>query len=172
VQRSASAIIAQERLMTESRLPPLAIILGVLGLLPFFATGLLSVGTDSLAQHLGALPLIGYGAVILAFLGGVHWGFVIEGDKEPQERRRLLLGVVPSLVGWAALLLGMLSYTDLGLLLLAAGFIGTVVVETRASRVDLVPRAYLVVRWGLTTVVVLLLVTVLFIRLIGGHLAF
>ncbi len=158
--------------MTESRLPPLAVILGVLGLLPFFATALLSVGTDQMAQHLGALPLIGYGAVILAFLGGVHWGFVIEGDKEPQERRRLLLGVVPSLIGWAALWLGLLSYTDPGLLLLAAGFIGTVVVETRASRLDLVPRAYLVLRWALTTVVVLLLLGVLFIRLIGGHLAF
>jgi hypothetical protein len=158
--------------MTESRLPPLAVILGIAGLLPFLACGVLAVGTDTLALHVGALPLISYGAVILAFLGGVHWGFVIEGVEEPAENRRLVLGVVPSLIGWAATCLAVLAYPTPALVLLVAGFIGTAVVETKATRRELVPRAYMIMRWALTVLVVVILTTVIFIRLIGGHLAF
>ena len=44
-----------------------------------------------------------YGAVILSFLGGIRWGFAIA--YEPFDKRSLTLSVVPSLLGWFALLL-------------------------------------------------------------------
>ncbi|MBC8055104.1 MAG: DUF3429 domain-containing protein, partial [Rhizobiales bacterium] len=59
--------------------------------------------------------LLGYGAVIASFLGAIHWGLVMrEGPAQPVPS--LLWGVVPSLAGWAALLLGQAP----GLLLMAA----------------------------------------------------
>ena len=51
------------------------------------------------------LALMAYGATVLAFLGGVHWGFALdEGSNQTSQalRARLVLGVVPSLIGWAA----------------------------------------------------------------------
>ncbi len=161
-------------------MPLLAIVLGIAGLIPFVVCGLgaLSVDPSSAAQMMGAL--IGYGAVILSFLGGVHWGFALTGDTpEPPpgrgfitpQRARLVLGVVPSLIGWLALLLQLtlLSWTALAVLI--AGFIATIVVEHQASRRMYIPQAgYIWLRWGLTVVVVAMLVTVLTLRVLGQRL--
>ena len=76
-----------------------------------------------------------------------------------------MLGVVPSLIGWLALLLQMWLLEWMALLVLIAGFIATVVVEHQAARRLLVaPASYIWLRWGLTVVVVAMLVTVLTLR--------
>jgi hypothetical protein len=55
-----------------------------------------------------------YGAVILSFLGGIRWGeAVVRGHSST-----LFLSVLPSLAGFAALLID--SFT--GIMILAAGF--------------------------------------------------
>ena len=84
-------------------------------------------------------------------------------------RARLLLGVVPSLIGWAGLLLAIALPPEVGLAVLIFGFIATLAVEVRAGRLGLVPAGYLWLRWALSIVVVAVLVTVLVIRLLGGH---
>lgn len=49
--------------------------------------------------------LLAYGTTIVGFLGAIHWGLVMrEGLAQPAPV--LLWGVVPSLLGWVALLLG------------------------------------------------------------------
>jgi len=151
-------------------LPPLAILLGVAGLIPFMVFGLGSVGANPLRSLHAAQGLVGYGAVILAFLGGVHWGFTLGEDGDGRVvRARLGLGVVPSLVGWAAILCGIFSEPVFSLAVLIAGFIGTVVIEFRARNRDLMPAGYLALRVALSCVVVAVLTAVLVIRLIGGH---
>lgn len=94
-----------------ARLAPAALSLGYAGLIPFVA-GALAVwlaGAD--LRPAAAAALAGYGAVIVSFLGGVHWGFGFQhGDTS-----RFAWGVVPSLVAWAALLVG----PAIGLALLA-----------------------------------------------------
>lgn len=87
--------------------------LGVLGLLPFFALAMLSwlpegaaIGSRAVAP-LARLSLAAYAAVILSFLGAVHWGIAL-ADAElrmPLARQLLLWGVIPSLLGWLALVL-------------------------------------------------------------------
>jgi hypothetical protein len=154
-------------------MPLLAIVLGIAGLIPFIVCGLGAVSVDAGTSARMMVALVGYGAVILSFLGGVHWGFALggmaPGSPAPvtvagnrfvtAERARLVLGVVPSLIGWVALLL------------LIAGFIATVVVEHQASQRQLVPLAgYIWLRWGLTVVVVAMLVTVLTLRTLGQRL--
>jgi hypothetical protein len=59
-------------------------------------------------------------------------------------------------------------HARLGLVLLIAGYIATVIIEGRGRRYDLVPRNYLIMRWALTTVVVALMTTVLVLRLLGS----
>ncbi|MDA8051978.1 MAG: DUF3429 domain-containing protein [Rhodospirillales bacterium] len=150
-----------------TRLPLLATLLGLAGLLPF-----LFCGFASLAQAATwALPaLIGYGAVVLAFLGAVHWGLALAPQAPaaaapPEvERARLLLGVVPALIGWAALLVPRWA----GLLVLIAGFVGVLVMEAAGHRRLLVPPGYMWLRWILSVAVVAILTTVLVLRLIGA----
>ena len=153
------------------RLPVLAIILSVAGLIPFLLFGLGSVSTNTITSRIAAYVLIGYGAVILSFIGAVHWGFTLATEHDPAERPRLALGVVPSLVGWGALALTLFTLQPvLGLLVLIAGFVATAVVEWRAHGRGWVPGGYIGMRLGLTGVVVLILTTVMGVRLIGGHL--
>ncbi|HTZ70887.1 MAG TPA: DUF3429 domain-containing protein [Acetobacteraceae bacterium] len=158
--------------MTESRLPLLAVILSGAGLVPFFITALGAVRHNPPDSTLDALALITYSAVVLSFVGGVHWGFVLEGEQEPAERERLVLGVLPGLIGWGAALLGLLLHPTLAIALLIAGFIGTAIIEARGRRRELVPHGYMIMRWALTVVVVVILTTVLGVRAIGGSLIF
>lgn len=93
--------------------------LGALGLLPFFALALLAwlpesalIGRLAIGP-LARLSLVAYAAVILSFLGAVHWGFVLltPGMPYPQVRKSLLWGVIPSLLGWLALLMMFVGVT-------------------------------------------------------------
>ncbi len=159
------------------RLPPLTYLLSVAGLVPFIVCGIAAVSKAG-SQATAMAALIGYGAVILAFLGGVHWGFALQpadaalGGAPTFQRSRLLLGVVPSLIGWAALLLSLLVSAEFGLVLLILGFLGTVWMESRWARRELVPSGYMALRWGVSIVVLITLVTVLGLRLIGASIIF
>jgi len=132
-------------------LPHVALWLGLGGLIPFLAGALgalLGVGAGGSLRPVALAALEAYGAVILSFLGAVHWGFALraEGAEATSTPGRLVLGVVPSLVAWLALLLP----GGLALVLLAAGILGTAAVETMAARRGLVPEGYLRLRWGLS----------------------
>ena len=61
------------------------------------------------------LALLAYGAVIASFLGAIHWGLVMR-EAPAQPVPSLVWGVVPSLLGWMAVLLGHAQ----GLVLMAA----------------------------------------------------
>ncbi len=75
--------------------------LGVAGLLPFI-TGALVVASGPPTWHDTALrALIAYGAVIVSFLGGIHWGSPTSAAHDGAR----LWGVVPSLLAWPLLLL-------------------------------------------------------------------
>ncbi len=49
------------------------------------------------------MALLSYGAVIVSFLGGIHWGLAMRASPVPVAR--LVWGVLPSLLGWLAVLL-------------------------------------------------------------------
>ena len=163
------------------RLHPAAIALGIAGLIPFIGLGIATLAVaDQAAAFRYLLALVAYGGVILAFLGGVHWGFVLhpaalpEG-MTPSERRdaaRLGLGVLPSLIGYAALLMPLAGIPEVGLVVLILGFLATVGAEAHMRRKDLVPGSYMALRWALSVVVLIVLVTVLALRLIGARIVF
>jgi hypothetical protein len=150
-------------------LPPIAVILGIAGLLPFIAFGLGSVGSDVRSDE-GVHGLIAYGGIILSFLGGVHWGFTLSRRDEAEPvATRLVLGVVPAIVGWVVILLGIVAKPVLALALLIAGFIALVVAEHRAQKFDIMPSGYMAMRWVISVLVVAVLTTVLVLRLAGAR---
>lgn len=93
----------------------LALGLGLGGLLPFVGLAVLawagstagSTAWSTLGSGLNASwALRGqvlYGASILAFLGGLHWGFALSGRLSDRAARiALIWSVVPSLIAWVA----------------------------------------------------------------------
>jgi hypothetical protein len=162
------------------RLPTLAVVLGVAGLVPFAVcafTALTSADPARAARFVASL--IDYGAVILSFLGGAQWGFVL-GSAPPEVLTgsgartgyRLVLGVSASLVGWLALLVLLLGWEAPALAVLIAGFVVMMAAESELRGRGLMPAGYTVMRWGLSIVVILILATTLTLRLLQARLTF
>jgi hypothetical protein len=87
--------------------------LGYAGLAPFVLLAALMWLVDSELLPFVAIALGAYAAVIVSFLGGVHWGIgFMKGDAAP--RFHFIWGVIPSLVAWLALM--MPAYAALPLL--------------------------------------------------------
>lgn len=95
--------------------------LGLAGLQPFVASLAAAWWSAPPWQDVAIQAFLGYAAVILSFLGGVHWGLAIAtlAPGSVAFRRRLGMAVLPSLVAWPALLLEALP----GAGLLAVGFV-------------------------------------------------
>ena len=133
--------------------PPSAAWLGGLGALPFIALSGAGPLLDSAPRMFAVHALVAYGAVILSFLGGVHWGLAIgsRSNADHQElRTRLVVSVIPSLAAWAALLVP----EKTGLLVLATAMAAMLWVDIRATRAGQAPRWYPKLRIPLTCVVV------------------
>ena len=135
----------------QSSLPAWAKPLGYGGLLPFAVCALVMLAVpDAGTRHVAGRALLGYGAVILSFLGGVHWGLVLRGASPQRAGGLLAAGVVPSLVGWVALLLPF----EQGAAVLAAGFGLFWLYEHRVLGTAVLPQGYLALRRWLTLGVV------------------
>lgn len=90
-------------------MPPVALWLGLGGLIPFVVlAGALVAG--------GSLPFLGgadairhalmiYAVAILSFLGGVRWGIAMGYADVRVATRDFIISVIPAILGWAAALL-------------------------------------------------------------------
>lgn len=126
---------------------PEAWALGSAGLLPF-VLGAAGVWFFPLEwADLAATALLTYAAVIVSFLGGIHWGLAMPQARAP--RGWLIWGVLPSLLAWAGLLLN----SAWGLLLMAASLILCYVVDAQIYR-PLKLGSWLILRGMLTFVAV------------------
>jgi hypothetical protein len=128
--------------------PRPALVLGGAGLIPFLA-GVAGVWTLDYPDFFLALNLMmAYAAVVLAFLGAVHWGLAL-AQEAAGNWRRLAPAVLPTLAGWFALMLP----NALGLLLLAIGFAGVFLADRAAVTANRAPAWYKALRKPLTLVV-------------------
>ena len=135
--------------------------LGYGGLLPFLGTAL-ACWLEPHHHSVWAEMLLGYGAVILSFVGALHWGFAM---VHPDTAGRPMNGmyawsVMPSLVGWLALL----AYPEAGATLLIAGFLAQYWQDLRLARVLPLPAWYLPLRLRLTVVACLSLATLYLLK--------
>lgn len=135
-------------------------LLGYAGLIPFYAMlAAISLNIDIYGVDL-KLSIAHYAAVIVSFLGAVHWGQVVESDAwfdNSGRNKRLLWSVIPSIVAWLLLLTPEL-YKLLGLALLIAIAYG-IDRYYLSSRLN---AAYLTLRLHLTIgVIIALLLTII-----------
>ena len=126
-------------------------LLGYAGLIPFvvFSAGSwvpLAYVSDATAM------LISYAAVILAFMGAIHWGVAMVNNADPSARH-FIVSVIPALLGWLALQLPQL----LALVVLLCGFIGLFIYDRAVAKVRLFPGWYIPMRIRLTFIVALCL---------------
>ena len=141
-------------LTRSSRVPPAAVWLGVFGALPFVSIAGLSLFLESPNRELASFAITAYGALILSFLGGVHWGLAIAGygpgHTANDTVRRLAVSVVPSLIGWAALFFP----RPVGAVILAVAFGALVLFDVYATRNLEAPAWYPKLRLPLTSLVI------------------
>ena len=78
-------------------------LLGHLGLLPFVAGAALVWVVNAEAHPYATLALSSYAAVIVSFLGGIHWGLAFRLSAPPASL--VVWGVVPLLVAWLAVMM-------------------------------------------------------------------
>ncbi len=94
--------------------------LGFVGAIPFlFLAGL--PWFQSYHAVISLYALAAYGAVILSFIGALHWAFAMMDFRIPESRRSriYLWSVIPALIGWISLILPL----RIGLLILLIGFV-------------------------------------------------
>lgn len=137
--------------------PPAALWPGLAGLLPFIGgVAGLWLGPAAFAPALAA-ALVAYGAIILTFVGAIHFGLALGvphgGDTDPAHAA-IVFGygwsVLPALLGWLAILLR--PGPALGLLV--AGFAVQLFIDARIAAAHRLPAWYLALRLLLTVVVV------------------
>jgi hypothetical protein len=126
------------------KLPRLAWALGLTGLVPqIFAAALtLHPPHTAFAQFAAFL----YGALILSFLGGLWWGIAAAHPSAP--RWLYGVGVVPSLIAFAAGLLWIMRKGSPGqaLIFVGAGLLLAPIVDWELRRRALVPTGWMAMR--------------------------
>lgn len=135
-----------------NRLPAIAWVLALAGATPFIA---LAASLTTLEPVLGFvileryMLLISYAAIIITFIGAVHWGVAI-ASEHPKRQILLVYSVLPSLMAWA--LINVLMAWSIQLTLLAA-LIVLVFIADRLLVIDSVAQGYGKLRLTLTLIV-------------------
>jgi hypothetical protein len=101
--------------------------LGLGGLVPFVVLAIATWITGADAGSRLVIAQLGYGAVILSFIGALHWGAALAAPEVSARTTAIALvwSVVPSLAGWSALVIGPVW----GLQLLAVTFVVALAVD-------------------------------------------
>jgi hypothetical protein len=133
--------------------------LGYGGLIPFLVLTPVSL----LDYHYGALwsdALYAYGAIILSFIGALHWGLAMSLPELSERQRSALFlwSVVPALIAWPAVLFS----PPIAAPLLVFGFIAHYLQDRRLARQASLADWYLPLRLRLTSVAVVCLIAGVF----------
>ncbi len=125
-----------------------ALALGYAGLMPFVGGAALLWLVRPELQPWVEAALTAYAAVIVSFLGGIHWGLALRQAAPPAAL--LAWGVVPSLVAWVAVLMA----PQAGLVLLGSMLLLCYAVDRRLYPAQGLGD-WLVLRFRLSTVAAL-----------------
>lgn len=150
--------------------PKPAVWLGLGGLIPFYACVVAAYALPHPWNAWGMDLIKPYAAIILSFLGGVHWGLAVGGfggtramapmtvPPATMTLQRLGWSTVPSLIAWTAFLV---TGAQVGFALLLFAFVGMLYGDLKAVKAETAPLWYLQLRRNLTWLVVLALVLAL-----------
>lgn len=144
-----------------------ATISGLAALAPLLAAAVAVAagGVGPLGREAALTGLIGYGALLLSFIGGVGWGALGRAELHPAGTQAFLLTLLPVLAAWTGLLLPPLT----GLAVLAAATAAQGVVDVWAADAGASPAWYGRLRLYQTLAVeALLAATFVSVALSGG----
>jgi hypothetical protein len=150
--------------MRQSSMPTAVGMLGYGGLIPFIGLATLAnIEPSHGILYRGALLL--YGAVILSFVGAIHWGVaMMVTDLNDQDRRAAYVwSVIPALMAWMTYILSPITAA----LVLVLGFLLQYWRDATLARKIAWPVWYLPLRIRLTLVAILSLFVGIPLPLIG-----
>ena len=140
---------------SATRPPKLALGLGLAGLIPFITGALGLWVTPETWRERVLEELLAYAALILAFMGAIHWGLAMRADEHSSKAPiQLALSVVPPLLGWVGLSLPI----NLALPVFFVAFATLYFADLWAVRHGLAPVWYPALRKPLSIVVILSLI--------------
>ena len=125
--------------------------LGYAGLIPFIV---FSIGSWSQLPMVSdsTYILIAYAAIILSFMGAIHWG-VAMSNTEQHNGQYFIASVIPALSAWVALLIP----NSYAIILLIIGFIVLILYDWSVEKPQRLPPWYIPMRNRLTVVVIVCL---------------
>lgn len=127
--------------------------LGYAGLIPFIGLTLVLFIADEDTAVLARFAFQAYAAIILTFIGGVHWGLIVN-EKDFNNVKLVMTGsIVPSLLAWFSILLPL----PVGLAILLLSFLALFFYEYKFLWPTLFPPWYRRLRSILTGIVCLLI---------------
>jgi hypothetical protein len=137
----------------------LIILLGILGLFPFIL-GLIDLWFNYPSLYFLINIPKNYGVVILAFLGAIYWGMILNSrDKknlsEKLKNLTVIWSIMPSLFGIIILTIE----NKLGLIILSLGFFCSHIIDEIYYKLLFFPKWYILLRRALTAVVIVILVS-------------
>lgn len=105
----------------ESPLPQTALRLGHAALVPFVAGAALVWIVNAEAHEYATLALAAYAALVISFLGGVHWGLAL-AQRAPLASL-FAWGAAQALLGWVAVMMPPRSGLVIDGIVLVAGYL-------------------------------------------------
>jgi hypothetical protein len=131
------------------------LIFGYAGTLPFIACIAATLFIDN-AQiaHIATFTQLSYAAMILSFLGGVHWGQALPRNNTSQ----MAFAMIPSIASLFIILYALIGDTNIALATMAALFWVLYIGDKKSMPKDLVPEGYFTFRLILTIIVSLTLI--------------
>lgn len=125
-----------------------ALLLGAAGWVPFVGLALLSAGNPASSVAL-LHALATYAAVILGFVGALHWGYAVHANSHGRlAMMQYGWSVLPAIAGWLALQLPLTT----ALRAQALAFVACYAVDHRLATLEVVPRWFLRLRATLTAI--------------------
>jgi len=159
---------AQVTSAVAAQVPKPVMILGLAGAMPYLGTSLTTIYLAKEAGLAAAGKIVGldanvaisvlnncldiqvtYGAVLLSFLGALHWGFEFAGYGGQKGYSRLLLGITPALIAWPTLALSPMTALSVQWL----GFTSLWLADMRATSAGWTPKWYSQYRFYLSVLV-------------------
>ena len=128
----------------QQNAPELAVWLGYCGLVPFAICAAAAHGSTPMLTAYGLIGAANYGAVILSFVGAIHWGLAMQAGRHAYW---FSWSVTPALLAWAAV---SLLDVRLSMLALVPAFTLAWSVDRQAFQRDLLPAWYMRLRHILT----------------------
>ncbi len=137
----------------RASIPPVALWLGYAGLIPFVILASALWLLPDIDQSKTQSALLSYGAIILSFMGAVHWGLAM-ASTTALSTRQFGVSVIPALLAWFAIF----TPPVVNVSILIAAFAGLSLYDGLMAKKGVVPAWYPKLRTPLTAVVIVSLV--------------